>query len=201
MKERRKRILTGQSSNKTDFLVKIAVLLALTVLSQYLCSLSGQQLLVGSVVNLFLLFGTALCGLLGGMTIGLVTPFIAFLIGINANLAVVPFIALANALYSAIFSLNGLVEGKAYLRYTAKGAAVVIASATKFCFMYFVCVKCVLPLFLAEAAVNTLAVAWGTIQLFTALFGGVLAVLLELAFEKRKLLVSNHSENDGNQPF
>ena len=193
----RKTYLFGATAhNKTLLISTIAVLLALTVLAQFLCGLAGIQLLTGSVVNMFLLVASALCGLVGGVSVGLVTPFIALALGINPNAILVPFIALANAIYVAIYSCNKLFNfEKVWLNYLVKVGAVVVASFVKFCFMFFVCVKLILPLFMAEPVIAKLGATWGIIQFFAGLLGGVGCILLEVALSSRKIKLLNNENN------
>lgn len=182
--------LFGVANNKTSAVVRIAVMLALTVLVQYLTGLAGIQLLTGSVVNLFLILAAILTGIVGGVVVGVVTPFIALLIGINSNIVLVPFIALANALLVVAFAVifntdkekNNIVKLMLTLIF-----AVLIAAMLKLLFMYFICVDLILPLFLPAAAVTKLSAAWGLVQFFAALIGGGVASALFVSFKNTKL--------------
>ena len=185
--------------NKTYFLTCTACLVALTVACQWLCSLAGIQLLTGSVVNMFLIFSASLVGLVGAGTVGIITPFIALALGINPNVVLVPFIALSNAIIIAVYCLSFLFKQDApWQGYLFKGVGVVLGATLKFVFMYFVCVKLVLPLFvesgvLPQPALKNLATAWGIIQQWAALIGGAFAVLLETLLSHKKIrLIPNN---------
>lgn len=191
------KFLFGQTNgNKTFFITLTASLLALTVACQWLCSLAGIQLLTGAVVNMFLIFSASLVGLIGASCVGLVTPFIALALGINPNVVLVPFIALSNAVLVAIYCLSFLfVAKKPWQNYFYKGIGVVIGAIFKFIFMYFVCVKLVLPLFvdaglLPQPALNNLATAWGLVQQWAALIGGAFALCLDFLLSARKIRIA-----------
>ena len=95
-----RKILFGNYKNKALYIAYVAVLCALTVVCQYFLAQTGNQLLVGSVVNMFLLFATTLCGIVGGATLGCVTPFVAFLLGISKNFAQTPFVEVGGGDFS-----------------------------------------------------------------------------------------------------
>lgn len=186
------KFLFGNAKNSAMVIARIAIMLALTVLVQYLTGLAKIQLLTGSFVNLFLLLSAMLTGIIGGIIVGIITPFIALLVGLNPNVVLVPFIALGNALYVVVFAFICLL----FRTYSAKGwkylltiiVAVAVGAAVKFLFMYLVCVKAIFPLFLPEKQVVALSTAWGVLQLFTALIGGGVAVALSYPLKKLRML-------------
>lgn len=183
-----RKILFGNYKNKALYIAYVAVLCALTVVCQYFLAQTGNQLLVGSVVNMFLLFATTLCGIVGGATLGCVTPFVAFLLGISKNFAQTPFVAVANLLLCVVYGVGtGLLStNKRPVVVLNKVVYLVFGALVKFAFMYFVCVKLIFPLFMKEQMLQMLNVAWSWVQLFAALIGGTCVVLVdELLLRKR----------------
>lgn len=189
-----KTFLFGNAKGKAQIVARIAIMLALTLLVQWLTGLAGIQLLTGSFVNLFILITTLLCGLIGGIVVGLITPFLGFLLGFGgAVLALVPLISLANILLAAVFAFVSKLfkvserHGVSYIVFTV--IAVVAAAAVKFLFMYFVGAKLFMPYLLTigtikQPMMEKLSQAWGTLQLFTALIGGAAATALSIPLRK-----------------
>ncbi len=191
--------LFGNAKSKSMIVARIGIMIAITVLTQFLCGLTGIQLLIGSVVNMFLILSALLVGIVGGVTVGVITPFIALLIGINSNVVLVPFIAIGNALlvvaYALICKLLKLYTQKSiYASIGILAVGVVVSSAVKYLFMYFVCVKLVFPLFLADKLLEKLSQLWGLIQLLAALIGGAVASSLVYPL-KRLRLVGGYSQS------
>jgi len=103
--------LFGNASGKASVIVRIAVMAAVTLIVQWLVGLSKIQLLTGSFVNMCLLIAAMTTGIVGGICVGIVTPFIALGLGLNPNVLLVPFIAVSNAVYVDIRSRRLAVEG------------------------------------------------------------------------------------------
>ncbi|MCF6095511.1 ECF transporter S component [Thermovorax subterraneus] len=87
----------------TRFLTRTALLLALTLIVQYL---KMPQIITGSLVNAMLAIAGEMVNPMSGVTIGLLTPLIAILIGILKFPPMVPFIMVGNALYVWLFSIQ-----------------------------------------------------------------------------------------------
>jgi thiamine transporter ThiT len=198
-----KTFLFGNAKSKAEIVTRIAIMLALTLLVQWLTGLAGIQLLTGSFVNMFIFITTLLCGLIGGITVGLITPFIGYWLGFAAapSIAVVPIIGIANALLAAVFALLTKLfktwESKDILYIVFTVIAVVAAAGVKFLFMYFIGAKLVLPYLLTignikQPQMEKLLEAWGFLQLFTALIGGGVATALSIPL--RKLSIFSASE-------
>lgn len=190
--------LFGNAKNAAMAVARIAIMMALTVLVQYLVGLLKIQLMIGSFVNLFLLLSAMLTGLIGGIAVGFVTPFIGLLIGIAPNIALVPFIAVSNAAFVTIFSLCNywfkLQSRKTELqKIVVLVISVVISAAVKFALMYFFA-KIIVPLFAADKIVEQVATTWGVIQLFTALIGGAAATALYYPLRAAKLITPAAAE-------
>lgn len=200
-----KTFLFGNAKNKTQTIVRIAIMLALTILVQYIVTQAAvgiavptmKQLLIGSFVNTFLFITVLFCGLIGGITVGLFTPFIGVFIAGVAQLPInIPFIAFSNALMVTAFAFVSLLlktaqkKGVLYVVFTA--IAAVLGAGVKFLFLYFVCLKWIFPLFSTEVQLTVLAITFGVTQLFTALIGGGVATALSIPL--RKLSIFNAAE-------
>ena len=160
---------------KTHFVAYTAVLLALLVGLQFVTKAFGQ-FVTGSCVNLILAVAAICCGPACGLTVALLSPFFAFLLGIGpAFIQIVPFIAVGNAVYvmltDMIFrkSKDGKGGAPAF-------AAIVAAAFCKFIVLYVLVAKLVVPsLGLPEAKVSVVSASFSWPQLVTALIGGLLA--------------------------
>jgi len=85
----------------TRSLTRTALLLAITLVIQYM---KMPQLLTGSLVNAMLIIAGSTVGTFSGVTVGLLTPAIALLVGILKFPPMVPFIMAGNALYVYLYS-------------------------------------------------------------------------------------------------
>lgn len=172
-------------NNKTKWITRSAISIALIIVIQLATRGFGQQLITGSLVNLVLAFVTFLYGWSVGAVAAIVSPFIAYLLGINAQILVVPAIAIGNLTYVLVTAVMVKIlkgtksSGDGKLIGSIKTlAAVVIAAACKFGIQYLLIVKWIAPSFLPEKAQAVMAVNFGVMQLFTACIGGVLACLI-----------------------
>lgn len=90
-------------------ITQTAMLLGLTVAAQYY--LAGvfsfntylSQLVVGSLVNMFLILSVLMCGFWSGFSIAFITPFISFAIGRMPHFWMIPFVAFANIAIIFVF--------------------------------------------------------------------------------------------------
>ena len=181
--------LFGNASGKASVIVRIAVMAAVTLIVQWLVGLSKIQLLTGSFVNMCLLIAAMTTGIVGGICVGIVTPFIALGLGLNPNVLLVPFIAVSNAVYVVIF---GVVV---WLLRVDSGSTkrfwynlIVLAAGLKFAFLYFVGVKWIYPLLFNVKQMETISVMMGALQWFTALIGGGAALALSYALRPARLV-------------
>ena len=158
---------------KTLWITRTAALTALLVLLQTLTK-AGGQLLTGSCVNAVLAIAVLFSGLWSGVTVALVSPFLAFLLGIGPQLIViVPAIAVGNVVYVLVLYV---LFGKQIWR---QGSSLLLAAGGKFLILYLLVVQflCrVLPL--AEKQVATFTAMFSWPQLITALIGGGIALLI-----------------------
>lgn len=160
---------------KTLQITRTAALLALLIVLQAATKPLGQ-LVTGSCVNAVLAVAALLCGMWPGVVIALVSPFVAFLLGIGPQLlAIIPVIAAGNAVYVVLLALIAR-DCTSFLR---QFLAWLAASAAKFLTLYLLVVQLlcrVLPL--AQPQIETFTVMFSWPQLVTALIGGALATAI-----------------------
>ena len=161
--------------NKTRWITETAIMLALLVILQAVTKSAGQ-IVTGSCVNAVLAVSVLVSGLSSGLTVALISPFAAFLLGIGPQLLpIVPAIALGNAVF--VLMLSRLCGKKPPV--WRKALAVAGSAGTKFLTLHLVVVRflCnVLPLKQPQIATFSTMFAWP--QLITALIGGAAALLI-----------------------
>ena len=176
-------------NKKIRWITETAVMLALLVSVQALTKPMGQ-LVTGSCVNAILAVAALAGGLSCGLTVALVSPVMAFLLGIAPQILTVPAIMAGNAVY--VWMLHSLAdpEGKALAR---QAAAWLLAAAAKFAVLYLVVTKLICGV-LAEGLLasgvmkapmlKALPATFSWPQLFTALMGGTVALLIVPTLKK-----------------
>lgn len=167
--------------NRVLWLTRTAVLTALLIALQWLTAgtqaFAGQYI-TGSLVNCVLAVAALFGGLWSGITVALISPFAAFLLGIGpALIQIVPCIALGNSvLVLVLWLLGGRGTTVAW-----KAVSVVAAAVAKFLTLYIAVVKIMIPVMgdnLKAPQVQKFTVMFSVPQLITALIGGSLAMLL-----------------------
>lgn len=157
--------------NKTFWLVQTALLVALLVILQA-ATKAGGQFITGSCVNAVLAVAVLTCGMASGLTVALVSPFMAFLLGIGPTLIyIVPAIAFGNAVF--VLLLHFLCK-KAIWKQTF---GLLVAATAKFAALYLlvsVLLCNVLPL--KPMQIKTFQAMFSWPQFVTALIGGAVAL-------------------------
>ncbi len=150
------------------FLTRTALLIALTMVIQLI---RFPQLITGTGVNLFLYLSVFLVGIGSGCTIGLITPIIALSLGIMGFAPLIPYIIIGNLSLAIIFGL--LKKINRYLAVAAASVAkfLILAGAVRF---------------IVEVPPKA-AQMMQLPQLFTALAGGVLALILAHLLKRTNL--------------
>lgn len=180
-------------SKQTKWITTTAVLLALLVILQAITK-AGGQFLTGSCVNLVLAVAALAGGLWCGVTIAILSPFFAFLLGIGPALfPLTPCIALGNLVFVVLLAL--LLSPKKKNSIIWRYGAVVIAAFGKFLTLFLVIVKLVIPMLgLPDKQVGVMSAMFSWPQLVTALIGGCIAVTIAPLL--RKALKNNQSQAD-----
>lgn len=166
MKENKKKIL---------WITRTAIFIALLVVVQFATKPLGQ-LVTGSLVNLILIMSVMTCGISSGVTVAVLSPVFATLLGIGTPLWIlVPFIILGNSVIILIWYFIGILAFKD--RIPGYLIALPAGAAGKFLVLYLTIVKLLLPVLVSLPVKQTaaLAAAFSFTQLFTALIGGALA--------------------------
>lgn len=166
-------------NDKVKWITRSAAAIALIIVVQLATASLKQQLLTGSLVNLVLALSVLLFGCGVGAAAAVVSPFVAYLLGINAQILVVPAIAVGNLTYVLVIALLLRLLKQAKLPAFFRNLISVLAGAVcKFLIQYLLIVKWIAPSFLPPKAQPVIAASFGVMQLFTACIGGVLACLI-----------------------
>ena len=165
---------------KILWITRTAVVLALLVTVQALMKPFGQ-LATGSCVNLVLALCVLLAGLPCGLTVALVSPVLAFLLGIAPQLLTVPAIMAGNSAY--VLLLYGLAD-RSGKRLWRQIVAWFVSAVAKFAVLYGIVAGLICGVFAQEllaagalkpAMLQLLPATFGVAQLITALIGGAVA--------------------------
>ena len=170
-------------NKKIRWITETAVMLALLVSLQALTKPMGQ-LVTGSCVNAILAVSALVGGLGCGLTVALISPVLAFLLGIAPQILTVPAIMAGNCVYVILLSLLADKTGKNLVK---QGIAWLAAAAAKFAALYAIVVWLICGV-LSESLLasgvmkapmlKALPATFSWPQLFTALIGGAVALLI-----------------------
>ena len=172
-------------------ITETAVMLALLIALQALTKPMGQ-LVTGSCVNAVLAITALLVGLGSGIAVALISPLCAFLLGIAPNFVTVLPIMAGNVCFVVLLRL---IYGKALWR---QPVALVAAAGVKFGVLYLLVVKVICGfasgallgkkignvVVLAPPMLKKLPAMFTWPQLFTALIGGAVALLIAPILKK-----------------
>ena len=170
--------------NKTiRWITQTAILLALLVTLQALTKGFGQ-FVTGSCVNAILAVTALVAGLSSAVVVALVSPVLAFLLGIAPQILTVPAIMIGNTVYVVLLYCIAGKDGKNVVR---RAAAWLVAAFAKFAALYAVVVWIICGVLseqllsagtLKEPMLNVLPATFSWPQLITALIGGAVAMLI-----------------------
>lgn len=168
---------TIRKNDETRNLVTAAFLLSIAIVVQFVGRFNPEfsRIFVGPVINAIILLAVYFSSPKFGFIVAFSTPLLAYFTGqLNpAFLPIVPFIIIANLIYALTFAL--------YRKNTVERiVSGIIGSLLKFGFLLF-SIKVLVPLLgidLGEKLNARLSIAFGTIQLITALIGVAVAVVL-----------------------
>ena len=172
--------------SKALWVTRTAVMMALLITLQWLTKPMGQ-LVTGSCVNAVLAVTVLFAGMSSGVTVALLSPVFAYLLGIAPQILTVPAIMVGNTIFVVLLRL---ICGKALWRSVAALAA---AAVSKFVVLYVlvtyvICGVLAQPLLtqglLKEPMLKALPATFSFPQLFTALIGGAVALLIVPVLKK-----------------
>lgn len=170
-------------NKKVRWITETAIMLALLVTLQALTKGFGQ-FVTGSCVNAVLAIAVLVGGLGSGMTIALISPVLAFLLGIAPQILTVPAIMVGNTVYVVLLHM---IAGKKNASVARRIIAWLTAAAAKFGALYVIVVKIICGVMaesllaagtLKQPMLQALPAAFSWQQLVTALIGGGIALLI-----------------------
>lgn len=175
-----------KNHNKVLWLTQTAILLAMLIVLQAATKSLGQ-LVTGSCVNAVLAIAAMFGGLWCGVVIAVISPVLAFLLGIAPQLVTVPAIMVGNTVF--VLLLHFLSGQDIWKRIVAW----LVAAAAKFAALYALVVWLICGVLsegLLEAGLlkapmlKMLPTMFSLPQLFTALIGGGVAMLMVPVLKK-----------------
>ena len=170
------------NKKKILWITRTGILTALLIELQWLTAgtqaFAGQYI-TGSLVNCVLAIAALFGGLWSGVTVAILSPICAFLLGIGPKLLqVIPAIALGNVVL--VMVLHFLL-GRKPAPVWQQGVAAVAAAAAKFVMLYLAVVQVLIPAMgpaLPEKQAAAFTVMFSYPQFITAFIGTVAALLL-----------------------
>ena len=169
--------------NKIRWITETAVMLALLIALQAVTKGFGQ-LVTGSCVNAVLAVAVLVAGYGSGVTIAVISPVMAYLLGIAPQIVTVPAIMVGNTVFVVLLRLIAGPQSKPLWKQLA---AWLIAAVAKFAALYLIVVKVICGVAsasllangtLKEPMLKALPLNFGVTQLFTALIGGAVALAI-----------------------
>lgn len=171
---------------RIKWITETAVFLALLITLQAFTKGFGQ-LVTGSCVNALLATAALVGGLGCGMTVALLSPIMAFLLGVAPQILTVPAIMAGNAVFVTLLCL---LMGRTLWRAVV---AWLVAAVAKFALLYGAVAWLICGVFsqsllsaglLKPPMVAALPATFGVAQLITALIGGAVALLITPVLRK-----------------
>ena len=174
---------------KLLWITETAVMLALLVALQALTKPYGQ-LVTGSFVNAVLAITVLVAGLSSGITVAVISPVLAYLLGIAPQILTVPVIMAGNTVF---VDLLHLIAGRGNSQILRRIIAWISAAVAKFAVLYATVVWLICGVFsegllssgmLKEPMLKALPATFSWPQLITALIGGAVALLIAPVLRK-----------------
>lgn len=175
----------------TTLITKTAMILALTILLQYVGHYAFEgvfsTIFVGSLVNMCLFIASVTVGILGGAVVAFLTPFVAFLTGHMGFPPLIIFIGIANFLQVITASLL-LKKINIENKWVVAVIFIISASIVKFLAMYFGVLNMaeVLGAMPAQLIAFQLNFSWP--QLVSAICGGCLSLPVIIGLKKARMI-------------
>lgn len=170
-------------NKKIRWITETAVMLALLVTLQTVTKPMGQ-LVTGSFVNAVLGVTVLVAGISAGLTVALVSPVLAYLLGIAPQILTVPAIMVGNSVFVVLLYVIAGKDSRKILRQVAAWFAAAVA---KFVVLYAVVTWLICGVFsegllaagmLKPPMLQALPATFSWPQLVTALIGGAVALLI-----------------------
>lgn len=170
-------------NKKIRWITETAIMLALLVTLQALTKGFGQ-FVTGSCVNAVLAVAALVGGLGCGLTVALISPVLAFLLGIAPQILTVPAIMVGNSVYVVLLFVLADRSGKKIVKQIVAWLAAAVA---KFAALYAIVVGLICGVLsesllaagtLKPPMLKALPATFSWPQLVTALIGGAVALLM-----------------------
>jgi len=175
-------------NKKIRWITETAIMLALLVTLQALTKGFGQ-FVTGSCVNAVLAVAALVGGLSCGLTVALISPVLAFLLGIAPQIITVPAIMAGNTVFVVLLHFLADTTGKNLVK---QSIAWLTAAVAKFAVLYLLVVQVICGLasgallgqklgeivLLAPPMLEKLPAMFTWPQLITALIGGAVALAI-----------------------
>lgn len=179
----------------TETAMLLALLLCLQWVGSQLAEPTVKQLVTGSFVNCVLAVTVLLVGMGSGVTLALISPVFAFLLGIAPNFITVLPIMVGNCCFVVLLRL---LRGRGRQPVWRRAGAVAAAAAVKFGVLYLLVVQLICGaasgallgkklgsvVLLAPPMLKMLPAMFSWPQLITALIGGALGLVLSDALRR-----------------
>jgi len=168
-------------NNRVMYVTQTAVMLAVLIAVQFVTR-SMVFFVTGSLVNMILLVSVFMIGLGGGLTIAILSPFLAAFVGVGpAFIQIVPFVAVANAILVLVAwpaRKRIMFNGPGDVLFTAVN--LIIAGAAKMAFLWVALVLIALPFIpgVTKQQISVIGFTFSWPQLVDAIIGGALAMLI-----------------------
>lgn len=170
-------------NKKIRWITETAVMLALLVTLQAVTKPLGQYV-TGPCVNAILAVSVLMIDLGAGLVVALISPILAYFLGIAPQIVTVPAIMAGNAVFVLVLRFLADRNGKNLLR---QGIACVSAAVAKFVCLYLIVVQLICGVMaptllesgvLKQPMLKALPATFSWPQLVTALIGGAVALLI-----------------------
>lgn len=173
-------------NNNVKKLTRASMLLVFALIIIFIGARTGgaafNQIVVGPLVNAVIITSVLITDMKFGSLVAIITPVLAAITGQFTIIPFMPFIMLGNVTFAVLFGLCSKYI-KTYGNYVGIAVGAVLKTA-----VLVVSVKYLIGLFnlgLKPPVVEKLAAAMSYPQLFTAVAGGVIAILFYSVFVKR----------------
>lgn len=177
-------------NKKIRWITETAIMLALLVTLQAITKGLNNQIITGSCVNTVLAVTALVAGLSSGVTVALVSPVMAFLLGIAPQILTVPAIMVGNTVFVVLLHFLADKTGKNLVKQITAWLAAAVA---KFAALYIIVVKVICGVMaesllaagtLKQPMLKALPATFSWPQLITALIGGAVALAIVPVLKK-----------------
>ena len=160
------------------WITQTGIFIALLIVVQFATASLGNTIITGSAVNLILIVSVMTYGLSSALSVGIVSPIFAKLLGIGPLWELIPFIILGNiVLINVWYFICKIRPDKPIVIYIISAVSAAVA---KFLTLYLGIVVIAVPILLKlpEKQAAVISNMFSIPQLITALIGGGIAVAI-----------------------